>query len=351
MWLYSDPSMYVTESVIQKESEKEGFVCNPLGYDDYYQSALGYEECLLRLRLPTAKTVVLKDGIYSYVPFDSRLVKKFDGEGVDQCLYNPVGGGTSMKDVAEKAEQDLADSIAAYNDPSMISATDSIPFDFDNYDADDSSALNDFLGFDDAAGSGDTYYDGGSGDTYYDGGMPFGDTYNDGAVPSGDTYNDGVRRRLLQEDVDVEYEGLAELSGCSCNMIVISDDEDEKKQLRFHNETSDPNCIPDDSNDSTCTMNKARAVLLYRQFMAINDPCEFVLRNTPFQCVKEASPPLTQRLSLAYANAGLLYGFITALAVNYMYATKKVTLETVDIEQLKKMASMNTVSPEEHPSK
>ena len=39
------------------------------------------------------------------------------------------------------------------------------------------------------------------------------------------------------------------------------------------------------------------------------------------------------------------------MAVNYMYATKKVTLETVDIEQLQKLASMNKVSAEEQPAK
>jgi|TARA_B110000967_G_scaffold166755_1_gene174948 hypothetical protein len=394
MWLYSDPSMYVTESVIQKEFEKEGFVCSPLGYDKYYESALGYDECLLRLRLPTAKTVVLTDGMYSYVPFDPRLVRKLDGAGVDQCIYNPVGGGTSKKDLSEKAEQYQADILAALEDPSMIPAADALPFDFSNNNADDPLALNEFYGIDDAAGSGgDSSNDGAvpHGDTYYDGGLPFGgdsyddpvpdggdshddpvpdggDSYDDPVPDVGDSYDDPVpdvgdssdgtvpdvgdsshvRRRLLQEDVEVEYEGLAELSGCNCNMIVISDDPEIQQQLRFYNETSDPNCIPVDSTNSTCTMNKARAVLLYRQFMAINDPCEFVLRNTPFQCIREASPPLTQRFSLAYANAGLLYGVVIALAINYMYATKKVTLETVDIEQLQKMASMNRVLPEEH---
>ena len=103
VWWYSDPSMYVTQSVIQKEFEKEGFVCDPLGYDDYYKSALGYDECLLKVRAPTMDTVVLTDGAYSFVPFDPRLVKQLGGQGVDKTLYNPVGGGTSKKALAELA--------------------------------------------------------------------------------------------------------------------------------------------------------------------------------------------------------------------------------------------------------
>ena len=53
---------------------------------------------------------------------------------------------------------------------------------------------------------------------------------------------------LQVEDVDVEYEGLAELSGCNCNMIVTydeDDDDDEKEELKFYSETSDPSCYPD----------------------------------------------------------------------------------------------------------
>ena len=165
-------------------------------------------------------------------------------------------------------------------------------------------------------------------------------------------------RRLLEEAEDVEYEGLAELSGCNCNMIVTYDEDDDSdadeknKELKFYSETSDPSCYPDDgASGDGCTMTKAKAVLMYRQFLSVNDPCEFVKRSSPFQCVREEAAPLTQRLSLAYANSGLLYGILCAMAVNYMYATKKVTLETVDIEQLQKLASMNKVSAEEQPAK
>jgi len=148
------------------------------------------------------------------------------------------------------------------------------------------------------------------------------------------------------------------LSGCNCNMIVTYDEDDvddadeKNKELKFYSETSDPSCYPDDgASGDGCTMTKAKAVLMYRQFLSVNDPCEFVKRSSPFQCVREEAAPLTQRLSLAYANSGLLYGIVCAMAVNYMYATKKVTLETVDIEQLQKLASMNKVSAEEQPAK
>ena len=168
----------------------------------------------------------------------------------------------------------------------------------------------------------------------------------------------GMGRRLLQDDEDVEYEGLAELSGCNCNMIVTltehedADYKEKNKELKFYKQSSDQSCYPDGGAPGDgCTMTKAKAVLMYRQFLTVNDPCEFVKRSSPFQCVREEASPLTQRLSLAYANSGLLYGILCAMAVNYMYATKKVTLETVDIEQLQKLASMNKVSAEEQPAK
>ena len=176
----------------------------------------------------------------------------------------------------------------------------------------------------------------------------------------------GRRRSLLQDDdEDVEYEGLADLSGCNCNMVVtyeegdagLADGEDYKeknKELKFYKvaDASDASCYPvDGAAGEECTMTKAKAVLMFRQFLSANDPCEFVKRSSPFQCVREEASPLTQRLSLAYANSGLLYGVLVAMAVNYMYATKKVTLETVDIEQLQKLASMNKVSAEEKPAK
>ena len=167
----------------------------------------------------------------------------------------------------------------------------------------------------------------------------------------------GMGRRLLQDDEDVEYEGLVELSGCNCNMIVtLTEHEDEitKKKIRNSSFTNilRPELYPDGgASGDGCNMTKAKAVLMYRQFLTVNDPCEFVKRSSPFQCVREEASPLTQRLSLAYANSGLLYGILCAMAVNYMYATKKVTLETVDIEQLQKLASMNKVSAEEQPAK
>ena len=59
--------MYITQSVIQKEYEKEGFRCDPLNYDEFYGSALGYDECLLKVRAPTLEAVVLTGNEYSFV--------------------------------------------------------------------------------------------------------------------------------------------------------------------------------------------------------------------------------------------------------------------------------------------
>ena len=144
MWWYSDPSMYITQSVIQKEFEKEGFVCDPLNYDEFYDSALGYDECLLKVRAPTIETVVLTEGVYSFVPFDPRLVRKRDGQGVDKSLYNPVGGGTSKKALAELAAQIQAEETAALADFTGLADTSFDPSDpyasfGDNFDPETSS--------------------------------------------------------------------------------------------------------------------------------------------------------------------------------------------------------------------
>ena len=116
MWWYSDPSMYITQSVIQKEFEKEGFRCDPLNYDEFYGSALGYDECLLKVRAPTLEAVVLTGNEYSFIPFDPRLVRQQDGSGVEKSIYNPVGGGTSQAALAEMHAQMQAEMEAAYSD-------------------------------------------------------------------------------------------------------------------------------------------------------------------------------------------------------------------------------------------
>jgi hypothetical protein len=294
--------MNVVQSIIQKEYHKDGFVCSPLGYDDYYDADIGYQQCLDLVLTPNSTNVNLTGTSYSFVPFDPAVVKTADGEGVDVTLYNPVGGGTSLADM-----------------------------------------------------------------------MAIGD-------PAADTSGE-----------DAEYAGLKDLSGCTCNMLV----QPVSSALKFYSAdstvsscrdptaayppppppplpspppaTADPGAPPTETPptgfpsfgrkllqtvppDSTtayvsptyeCDMDIATAVLMYKHFMSVNDPCEFVKRNSPFQCVKEEPQPFIQRLSLAYANSGLFYSIIAALAVNYMYAAKKVTLQEVDIEQLQKLASMN----------
>lgn len=428
MWWYSDPSMYITQSVIQKEYEKEGFRCDPLNYDGFYDSALGYDECLLKVRAPTLDSVVLTGNEYSFIPFDPRLVRQRDGTGVVKSIYNPVGGGTSKKVLAETEAQIQADMDALYaeqlENPTMgpgafqdFSYDPDNPYESfgDNFDSDTGSyGPGGFFGGGDDGGSGGfdgSFDDGGSGGDPNDPYASFGDTFDsdtgsygssgsvdandsggssgsgDADVSGGDTGGDpggaldpgdggdmggmgnmssGRRRSLLQDDdEDVEYEGLADLSGCNCNMVVTYEEgdarladgeehEEKNKELKFYKvaDASDASCYPvDGAAGEECTMTKAKAVLMFRQFLSVNDPCEFVKRSSPFQCVREEASPLTQRLSLAYANSGLLYGVLCAMAVNYMYATKKVTLETVDIEQLQKLASMNKVSAEEQPAK
>ena len=379
--------------MIQKEFEKEGFRCDPLNYDEFYDSALGYDECLFKVRAPTIDNVILTGNEYSFVPFDPRLVRQRDGTGVVKSIYNPVGGGTSKKVLAEKEAQRLADEEAAFADFAESGGMGFGAIDDFSYDPNDPYASfgdnfnPDTGGYDLGPDPGDP--GGGFGEEPGGefGGEPAGEPAGDlGGEPAADPAGDdsfgaevpagddssgfgdlggGFRRRRLLQDDDAEYEGLADLSGCNCNMVVTYEDGDDRladgdddykeknKELKFENVATDvTGCYPaDGSPGDECTMGKAKAVLMFRQFLSVNDPCEFVKRSSPFQCVREEASPLTQRLSLAYANSGLLYGVLCAMAVNYMYATKKVTLETVDIEQLQKLASMNKVSAEETPAK
>ena len=356
-WWYTDPSMYITQSVIQKEHFKAGFTCSPLDYDDHYDVALGYEECLVTVREPNVNSVKEAEGKYSFVPFNPVFVKKSDGNGVDVSLYNPVGGGTSVNALAEQFAAAQEEYENFFSDYQYDPVADSLFGPSGGFDLETGESIPDF-------GSGDF-----SGDDSSPGGSPSGlESSPEGessglesspeGEPSGlesSPEGESRKRTLLQDtDIDIEYTGLAELSGCNCDMIVSSEDDNEKKQLKFYSRNSpDMTCNAEDTSrrkllqTSDCTMNTAKAILMYKQFMINTDPCEFVKRNAPFQCIREEAAPLSQRLSLAYANSGLLYSVIAALAVNYMYATKKVTLESVDIEQLQKMASMNQVSAEE----
>ena len=67
--------MFIKQSVVVKEFEKEGFECHPLGYDDYYETDINYQQCLAALLVPSEDNVVLKDNEYSFIPFDKKLMK------------------------------------------------------------------------------------------------------------------------------------------------------------------------------------------------------------------------------------------------------------------------------------
>jgi hypothetical protein len=334
IWWYSDPSMYITQSVIQKDFEKPGFECAPLGYDEHYEISVGYAECELKILEPNTDTVTLSDDgeYYEFIPFPTsgdNVVLTSERTAVTKGLYDPVGGGTGA----------------------AAQATD--PF------------------FDFIFGGG------------YD------DHYGDGH-----TYEEG-------ED-DPEYEGLVELSGCNCKMVWDGGaDDEETSQLRIatsnlyiddaaeqakcsssppaspggdpHGGSGappddgggyDPNMVGSDPNmgggtpdphgrklltGHECTLDQAKAIAMFKKYMEVNDPCNFVKRNTPFQCVKEAPLPVTQVLSLANANSGLFYSVVSAVMVGYMYATKKVTLEQVDLEAV--VSASRKIAAEETPAK
>jgi hypothetical protein len=325
--------MYITQSVIQKDFEKPGFECAPLGYDEHYEISIGYAECELKILEPNTDTVTLSDDgeYYEFIPFPTsgdNVVLTSERKAVSKGLYDPVGGGTSAQDMA--------------TDPLL--------------------------------------------------GMFFGGGYDD-HYSDGHTWEEG-------ED-DPEYEGLAELSGCNCKMVWDGGaDDEEKSQLRIatsnvyiDDSTEQAKCSasppaspggdphgdsgapPDDGGGGApdsdygggmtmmpdaghgrklltgheCTLDQAKAIAMYKKYMEVNDPCTFVKRNTPFQCVKEAPLPITQVLSLANANSGLFYSVVSAVMVGYMYATKKVTLEQVDLEAV--VSASRKIAAEETPAK
>ena len=61
-------------------------------------------------------------------------------------------------------------------------------------------------------------------------------------------------------------------------IVTYDEDEDEEaeeknKELKFYKDVSDPSCYPDDgASGDACAMTKARAVLMYMQFLSVNDP-------------------------------------------------------------------------------
>jgi hypothetical protein len=294
------------QTVISKDYSITGYDCIPLGYDDYYQVDLSMQQCRDLIRAPTTENVILDDDIneYSFIPFDPTVVKIIGGDELTKSLYNPVGGGTSISDM-------MCNDQGCINDPRCI-----LPASCDK----------------------------------------------DSDVES------------------VEYAGLADLSECGCNMIIAQDPimgtAAKEKSLLFwgsdqgasdfsaqidtacsccassvsssgedeHPNGGDPNGGDPGKRkllqDSCDNLAHANAVAMYAHFMTVNDPCNFVTRNSPFSCVKKEPQPLIQRLSLSYANCELVYTVLAALAVNFMYATKRVTRQTVDIERLQKMSSM-----------
>jgi hypothetical protein len=326
IWWYSDPSMYITQSVIQKEFEKPGFECAPLGYDEHYDISVGFAECELKILEPNTDTVTLSDDgeYYEFIPFPTsgdNVVLTSDRAAVTKGLYDPVGGGTGA------------------------AATAADPF----------------------------------------------------ASLFGGYYGDYFSAPEEGED-DPEYEGLAELSGCNCKMVYDGGTDEEKSQLRIATSNlylgadeqakcsssppaspggdphgggdSDPSGDPSGGSDPSgsydpsmptgnfgrklltgheCTLDQAKAIAMFKKYMEVNDPCNFVKRNTPFQCVKEAPLPVTQVLSLANANSGLFYSVVSAVMVGYMYATKKVTLEQVDLEAV--VSASRKIAAEETPAK
>ena len=302
--------------MISKDYSITGYDCIPLGYDDYYQVDLSMQQCRDLIRAPTTENVILDDDIneYSFIPFDPTVVKIIGGDELTKSLYNPVGGGTSINDM-------MCFDQGCINDPYC-------------------------------------------------------------EIPAS-----------CDEDSDVEsveYAGLADLSECGCNMIIPQDPLLGTAELLFYGSDqgntfsapidtacsccalsaptgspptgSPPNGSPPNGSpligpppfpngggpgkrkllqDPTCNnLAHANAVAMYAHFMTVNDPCNFVTRNSPFSCVKKEPQPLIQRLSLSYANCELVYTVLAALAVNFMYATKRVTRQTVDIERLQKMSSM-----------
>jgi len=321
-WYYSSPSMYLVQTVISKDYSITGYDCVPLGYDDYYQVSLSMQECRDSIRAPTAENVILNEAKteYSFIPFDPTVVKIIGGDELTKSLYNPVGGGTSMMAMMMDP---MCNNPGCTNDPQCT-----VPASCDEVD----------------------------------------------------------------DDEPVEYAGLVDLSECGCNMIITGRSETLDESLLLYGSSSSPfnsacSCCgavppppnfpdyptPPSSNnydpgsgwyppssspssgegynpgsfgkrkllqDSCSNLVHANAVAMYAHFMTVNDPCDFVTRNSPFSCIKKEPQPLIQRLSLSYANCELVYTVLAAIAVNFMYATKRVTHQTVDIERLQKMSSM-----------
>ena len=321
--------------MISKDYSITGYDCIPLGYDDYYQVDLSMQQCRDLIRAPTTENVILDDDIneYSFIPFDPTVVKIIGGDELTKSLYNPVGGGTSISDM-------MCNDQGCINDPRCI-----LPASCDK-DSDVESV--EYAGLADLSECGCNMI-----------------------IAQDPIMGTAAKEKsLLFWGSD---QGASDFSAqidtaCSCCASSESGAGDGPELGSSFAPSSGPSLAPSSGpslapssgpspapgsgpaapgpgkrkllQDSCDNLAHANAVAMYAHFMTVNDPCNFVTRNSPFSCVKKEPQPLIQRLSLSYANCELVYTVLAALAVNFMYATKRVTRQTVDIERLQKMSSM-----------
>ena len=99
-WIfYSLPNPPVTETVIQSEWQKEGYVCKPLQVEPNYKTFWNYTECTQKLKAPSTdsvtRTKAAPKGEWKYFPFGSdfsALIIPEDSKDVhkdiDTCMEN-----------------------------------------------------------------------------------------------------------------------------------------------------------------------------------------------------------------------------------------------------------------------
>ena len=71
----------------------------------------------------------------------------------------------------------------------------------------------------------------------------------------------------------------------------------------------------------------------------LGDICAFTKQNPPYSCARQVPPPFLQRASLAYANAALLYGVMSAFFAQMLYRSAVKDVESAIEESLSESLS------------
>ena len=125
--------------------------------------------------------------------------------------------------------------------------------------------------------------------------------------------------------------GMKEVSGCPENVPLDNYLRADGTAVITVSELSMiPGCFGFDPAECLCTISKDAAVKMFSILFTNlgDDICAFTKQNPPYSCSRQVPPPFLQRASLAYANAALLYGVMSAFFAQMLYRSAVKDVES-----------------------